>query len=114
VAFGVSRRTLEIGIRTALGAQPGQVTWAMGRQVAQLLAVGLTLGLGLSWLAIQGLGIVAVTLSEAPNLSVSSPSADIFTFSTVALLMATVGLLAAFFPARRAAQADPLAPLRHL
>jgi predicted permease len=114
VAFGVSRRTLEIGIRMSLGARSAHVTWTMARDVAQLLAVGVGLGLGLSWLGIRALGVGAVMLSEAPNVSVASPSADAGTFASVALVMVLVGLLATVFPARRAVRHDPLAALRHL
>lgn len=114
VAFGVSRRTLEIGIRMSLGARSSHVTWTMARDVAQLLAVGVGVGLGLSWLGIRGLGAAAAWLSEAPNVNFSSPSADPGTFAAVAFVIVLVGLLATLFPARRAVRNDPLAALRHL
>jgi ABC-type antimicrobial peptide transport system permease subunit len=115
VAFAVSRRAREIGIRIALGAQRRQVMWVVSRDVATLLGVGLTLGVGLSWLAIQALAALAVELSKAPNLEIIAPSTDLLTFTLVGLVMAAVGLTAAFLPARRASHpADPVSALRHL
>ncbi len=114
VAFAVSRRALEIGIRMALGAQRRQVIWTMSRDVATLLGLGLAVGLGLSWGAIRALGALSAELSEAPNLDVSGPDADALTFVVVALLMTGIGLAATFFPARRAARTDSLSALRHL
>jgi ABC-type antimicrobial peptide transport system permease subunit len=114
VAFAVSRRALEIGIRLALGAQRNQVIWAMSRDVAALLAIGLLAGLTLSWLAVRGLGVLAGNLSEAPNLDIASPAADALTFLSVATLMVSIGLAATVFPARRAARTESLSTLRHL
>ncbi len=108
MAFGVSRRAREIGIRRALGAQRTHVIWTVSRNVATLIGVGLTLGLGLGWLSVQGLAMVGT------SLTLSVPSVEPLTFGLVTALRAAVGLAAAFFPARRAAKADPLVALRHL
>jgi putative ABC transport system permease protein len=108
MAFGVSRRAREIGIRRALGAQRTHVIWTVSRNVATLIGVGLTLGLGLGWLSVQGLAMVGT------SLTLSVPSVEPLTFGLVTALLAAVGLAAAFFPARRAAKADPLVALRHL
>jgi predicted permease len=114
VAFAVSRRSLEVGIRMALGAQRTQVIWTLSSDVAKLVGAGVTIGLMLSWMAVLGLGVLFASLSEAPNIDISRPSANAATFGVVALLMLAVGLTATILPARRAASADPLVALRHL
>jgi predicted permease len=114
VAFAVSRRTREIGIRMALGAQRTQVTWTVSRNAATLLGVGVVTGLGLSWLSVQWSASMASSLSQGGGVGLFVPTADPLTFVLVAVLMAAVGLAATFFPARRAARVDPLVALRHL
>ncbi len=113
VAYAVAHRSVEVGIRMALGARTHQVVWLIARDVAALIGVGIALGIGLSWAAtrlLQGTGSVA----PAVNIdSIDAPTADPLTLAAVALLIAAAGLLAAFLPARRAAYADPLAALRH-
>ena len=113
VAFAVSRRSKELGIRMALGARSAQVVRLVAREVAGLVGAGVALGLGLTWAAILVLSAVAVDLSASPNLEFSGPKADPLTFLWVAVVIAVAGLAAAYFPARRAAKVDPLVALRH-
>ena len=108
MAFGVSRRAREIGIRRALGAPRTHVVWTVSRHVATLVGVGLTLGLGLAWLSVRGVAAMAT------SLTLTVPTVSLTTFLLVTALMAAVGLTAAFVPAWRAARADPLVALRHL
>ena len=82
--------------------------WTVSRNVATLVGVGVTIGLGLAWLSVRGVAAVAT------GLTLSVPTPDLRTFALVTALMVAVGLAAAFFPARRAAQADPLIALREL
>jgi predicted permease len=110
VAFAVSRRSREIGIRMALGARSQQVVWTVARQVAILVGVGTGVGLSLTLLAILALRIVTV---ETPGIAVYRPTADPVALLSIAAFMAMVGLAAACVPARRAATMDPLAALRH-
>jgi len=114
VAFAVSRRAMEIGIRMALGAQRGQVIWAMSRDVAMLLAIGLVAGVLLSWGGIGVLNALSADLSEAPNIDIQGLPVDVLTLAIVAILMAGVGLAATVFPARRAARTEAVSALRHL
>ena len=114
MAFAVSRRTREIGIRRALGAQWTQVIWTVSRGVATPLGVGVTTGLAFSWLSVKGSAALSSSLSQGGGVSVFVPTVDLRTFVLVTVLMAAVGLAAAFFPARRAARADPLVALRQL
>ncbi len=114
VAFAVERRAREIGIRMALGARRGQVVWNIARGVAGLLAIGTSVGLFLSVLAM-------LALRAAPtgnnigigNIAVYRPNVDPVALLAIAAVTAVVGLAAAFVPARRAALMEPLAALRH-
>lgn len=102
-AYGVTTRTHEIGLRMALGAQPGDVRRIfLGRTLRASL-----LGLGLGLLA-----SIALTRLLASLLFHISPY-DPATFIAMALLLCGVALLASYIPARRATRVDPLVALRH-
>jgi ABC-type antimicrobial peptide transport system permease subunit len=109
VAFAVSRRSREIGIRMALGARRQQVVWTVAREVALLVSAGTGAGLMLTLAAIMALRFVAV---PTPGVSLYRPTVDPLAFLSIAAFMAIVGLAAAFVPARRAANLDPLTALR--
>jgi predicted permease len=102
VNYAVSQRTREIGIRMALGAQPGDV-------VKMVLRQGLLLTLG-GLLAGVGAGLVFTRMVASMLLDISP--ADPLTFAAAALLLGTVTLLASYIPARRAARVDPMVALR--
>ena len=102
IAYSVSQRTHELGIRMALGAEPGRVSAMVVRQGAVLAATGLVLGIAASLVASRVL---------ASLLSGVTPT-DPLTYAAVALLLATVALLASYIPARRAARVDPVIALR--
>jgi predicted permease len=114
MAFAVSRRAREIGIRMALGAQRIQVMWTVSRNVATLVGVGVATGLGLSWLSVRGTAAMSSSLSQEGVVNLFVPTVGLMTYVTVTALMVAVGLVAAFVPARRAALADPLVALREL
>ncbi len=102
IAYSVSRRTREIGIRMAIGADPCSVAWLVLRQGMKLTAIGGAIGLVLSLLASQVLGSLLVGVSARdPEVYVAVP-----------LLLAAISLLACYVPARRAARIDPLLALR--
>ncbi|MEO8678761.1 MAG: ADOP family duplicated permease [Vicinamibacterales bacterium] len=109
VAFAVTRRAREIGIRMALGARSQEVIWTVAKEVAILVGVGTGAGLILTLLSIQALRLVTVS---TPGISVYRPSADPITLLSIAAFMALIGLAAAYLPARRAAMMDPLVALR--
>jgi len=109
VAFAVSRRSREIGIRMALGARSQQVVWSVAKEVAVLVGVGTGAGLTLSLLVI--LTLRAVTVST-PGVALFRPTADPVALISIAAFMAMVGVAAAYLPARRAARMDPLVALR--
>ena len=103
VAYNVSARTREIGIRMAIGARPGDV-------------VGMVLRQGL-WLALIGVGVgLVISLATKRLLDAAIPSTGTATVAGVltivpAVLMVT--LMAAYLPARRASRIDPVRVLHH-
>jgi predicted permease len=103
MSYSVSRRTSEIGIRMALGAQPRQVLGMIFRQGVVLIASGLLLGL-LAACAIGRL-VSDFLVGVTPN--------DPLTYVGVSLLLAGIALLASYVPARRALCVDPMVALRH-
>ena len=103
MAYTVTQRTHEIGIRLALGAQPGENLRLIMRQGAQLTLAGVALGIG---------GALAVTRLLA-SLLFGIQSRDPFTFIVVATGLTVVALLSSYIPARRAAKLDPMEALRY-
>ena len=103
MAYSVSRRTHEIGIRMALGAREQQ---AMG------MVLGKALGLTATGIAIGLTGAVAAT-RLMQSLLVDISATDAATFVCVSLLLGAVGVLAAYVPARRASRVDPMVALRY-
>jgi predicted permease len=100
--YAVAQRKGEIGIRMALGAQPRSVVWLMLRDVAILVAAGVALGLVASLAA----GHLVVSLLYGVQFN------DPLQLTGAAATLAIAIALAAYLPARRAAQGDPMAALR--
>ena len=109
VTYAVSQRTKEIGIRMALGAHRGQAVWTVARRVAILVGAGTIAGLGVTLLAIVGLGAAA---APAPGITLYRPAAEPLALLAIAAVMAVVALAAAVIPARKAASVNPLTALR--
>jgi ABC-type antimicrobial peptide transport system permease subunit len=103
MSFGVSRRTKELGVRVALGAQETDVLRLVMRQGMVQLGVGLTLGLSL-----------AAALSRAMSMAFFQVDPwDKSIFILIAVLLSGTGLLATIIPARRATRVDPMVALRY-
>ena len=99
----MARRTNEIGIRKALGAQHSAVMSMILRETGLLLVVGLIAGVALSAMGMQ------LITSRLYGLAPTDPVA----FAIAAAVLTGVGLVAAWIPAYRASRADPLLALRH-
>jgi putative ABC transport system permease protein len=103
MAYSVTRRTHEIGIRRALGARQQDVMGLVLRRGAALSLVGITLGLA---------GALALTRFLS-NLLYGVTVRDPLTFVGVSLILTAVALLASYIPALRATKVDPMVALRH-
>jgi predicted permease len=102
MSYAVARRTNEIGIRMALGAQNRSVLWLVLREALTLVAIGLLVGL---------LTSLATTKTAATLLFGLKPN-DPLTIALATLLLIAVASLASYLPARRAARVDPIDALR--
>ena len=103
MAFVVARRKKELGIRLALGAQPGFVVWIVMREVLLLLAIGLAIGVPAALL------LARYVAAQLYGIQAHDP---LIAGSTVALL-SVVSAAAGLIPARRASRIDPILALRH-
>jgi putative ABC transport system permease protein len=102
VAYTVSSKTMEIGLRIALGARPGDIVRMVQAEGLRMVAVGLALGLGLALL----------TSGALASLLFETAPADPWTFAAVALFLVLVTLIATMLPARRASRVEPVTALR--
>jgi putative ABC transport system permease protein len=103
VAFSVARRTQEIGIRVAIGAQRGDVLRLILGEGARMAVLGVVIGIAAS------LAITRLMTSLLFGISANDP----LTFAVVAALLTAVALLASYIPARRAMRVDPIVALRY-
>jgi putative ABC transport system permease protein len=101
-SFAVARRTREIGIRAALGAQRADVLRLVVGESMRRVAIGLAVGL------VGAFGLARVLASQLYGVGAVDP----VTFIATPLILGTVALLASWVPARRAARVDPLVALR--
>ena len=102
MAYSVSQRTAEIGLRVALGAQRGDVFQLILGQGVKLTLLGVLIGL------VPALGIARLFASLLFGVGATDPA----TFVSIALLLVSVALAACIFPARRALAVDPIQALR--
>ena len=103
MAHAVVRRTNEIGIRMALGAERRNIIWMVLKESFVLVVLGLAIGLPASW------GAAQLVSSQLFGLSPSDP----LTLITAVTLLTLVAALAGYLPARRASRVDPLVALRY-
>jgi predicted permease len=103
VSFAASRRTHEMGIRMALGASSRDILNLVWLQGARLVITGIAIGAAAAWALTRAIAHVLTQISAS----------DPVTYLTVAVLLATVALLACYIPARRAMRVDPMVALRY-
>jgi predicted lysophospholipase L1 biosynthesis ABC-type transport system permease subunit len=106
VAYSVSQRTHEIGIRMALGANRGNVLKMILKQGMSLTLIGVALGLG-------GAYVLAKYLERLTTMLYGVKPTDPLTYGLTAVLLIVVAFLASYIPARRATKVDPLVALRY-
>jgi predicted permease len=102
VSYSVARRSPELGIRIALGARPGDLTWLVVRDVSALILTGIGIGSALSW---TGLAVFEASVARIVGV-------DLWSIARAALVIIACGAAAAYFPARRAVQTDPMTTIR--
>jgi putative ABC transport system permease protein len=103
MAYAVTQRTREIGIRMTMGAQRGDVMRLILAQAMRPVAIGVGAGLAAS------AGVSQLLASLLYGVSPLDPA----TFLGVALFLSTVALVAGYLPAQRASRVDPMDALRH-
>ena len=102
MAFSVSRRTAEVGIRMALGATGGRIIGLLVRQGARPVGIGIAIGLVLAWFLGKALATVLFRVGAF----------DLLTFTMIPLLLLGVSAVALLVPAKRAASVAPVIALR--
>ena len=103
MAYTVAQRTREIGIRMALGAEPGRVQWQVLRESFLLVVLGIAIGVPA---ALAGAHLVR-------SMLFGLGFADPLVIASAAVLLAIVAVLAGFLPAHRASRVDPMVALRY-
>jgi ABC-type antimicrobial peptide transport system permease subunit len=103
VSYSTAQRTYEIGVRVALGATGRNIFGLVLGQSLKLVSTGLALGI------VAALALTRLMSGFLYGVTANDP----LTYVAVGLLLITVGLLAGYLPARRAAKVDPLAALRY-
>jgi ABC-type antimicrobial peptide transport system permease subunit len=103
IAYVVSQRTREIGIRMALGAQQNKILRMVVGQGARVALLGIAIGL------VASFGLTRIMSSMLFGVSATDP----LTFAAVLVLLLAAALAACWIPARRASRVDPMVALRH-
>jgi predicted permease len=106
LAFNVSRRTVEIGVRVALGAAPSAVRWLIARQAIGVVLIGIAIGLPAAWI------VSRLATRQLTSLLFRLSATDPLTMMAAAGTLLAIGMMAAWLPALRASRIDPNVALR--
>jgi putative ABC transport system permease protein len=109
LAYAVSQRTHEIGIRMALGASQTEVLMMVVKQGMALASIGVALGLGGAYVLTKYLE----SWMQLSKMLYGIKPTDPVTYGVMAVLLTVVALIACYLPARRAAKTDPMVALRY-
>jgi predicted permease len=104
LSYSVTRRTREIGVRLALGAQPAQIHWMIARRGLMVLAMGLIVGVPAAAAAAQSINALLFNVTRM----------DVVSFGGALLVITIATLLASHGPARAAARVDPIDAIRRV
>jgi predicted permease len=113
LSYSVSRRTNEIGLRMALGANGGNVVRLVMGEMARVVLAGVLLGLIIATASFPLISRVTGEIDIASDLLYGLGPADPFTIGIAVVLMSGVAVLASYLPARRASRVDPMEALRY-
>jgi ABC-type antimicrobial peptide transport system permease subunit len=103
ISYGASRRQSEIGVRVALGAQPGSVVWLVLRDVVLLFLLG----------AVAGVAVSLAAGRLVKGLLYGVRAYDPATMTIALAMLGAAAAIAGYLPARRSARMDPMAALRN-
>lgn len=107
MAFTVSRRTAEIGVRVALGATRSHVLWMIGRQTMALVLLGIVVGLPAAW------AVGRLASRQVSGMLFEVTPSDPATAIAATIVLVIAGACAGILPARRAVRIDPIVALRN-
>jgi ABC-type antimicrobial peptide transport system permease subunit len=107
MSYSVGGRTMEIGVRMALGAQASGVVATILRESLILVTAGMAVGIPVA------LGVAHAASSVLSDLLFGIKPADLISFTSAVATMLAVALVASYFPARRATRIDPVVAIRY-
>ena len=107
MAFTVTRRSGEIGIRMAIGAQRTDVLWMVLRSTLTLVATGIAIGVPAAMIALR------LASNRISGLLSGASALDPLAMAAATFLMSAAALIAGYLPARRASRVDPMVVLRN-